>query len=145
MFFLLVAISAGASLLAIVLLFAGTILKTVSAKRDFVKRSAGLPFLDRFSIWAGHLNSYAFADGLVYAIGRAHERHKAKTLGLMLGYQVAALSCDLDLIKRIVVDNQEIDRFEVSLPVKEFKYDSLLMSKGDQWRRIRRAIAPALK
>lgn len=52
---------------------------------------------------------------------------------------------DLDIIKAMVLDEpyQNVNRLEMKIPVTEIREDSIAFAKDEQWRRLRKAIAPA--
>lgn len=68
-----------------------------------------------------------------------------KSFGLYYGDRTVISTIDLDLIKRFAVDEDHHDRFfPLSLGLKEFETGCIFTAEGEEWRRIRKAMAPAL-
>ena len=78
----------------------------------------------------------------------ADEIHKklGKYVGFYYGREPWISTTDLDLIKRMTIDDpgKHCDRPNLCLPISEYDQDCILFAETEQWRRIRRAIAPAL-
>lgn len=138
-------VTIGAGLIVSVLL--GVALKcneNYKIQQQFRKKMKGIAFIPNSSLFLGNLNLIAL-----------HERNwlKAHKLleengGLMAGFYAnkpVIVTTDLDLIKTMVIDepNDHINRIKMNLPINEFDVDSIAFVENDQWRRLRKAIAPA--
>lgn len=93
-------------------------------------------------------------SGHIYDLTIPRKNHKIlrelhKELGPTYGFYVCdqpwVATIDIDLIKCIEVDqgHKHINRAIFGVPVKHFN-ESIFQKKDDEWRRVRRAIAPAL-
>lgn len=125
----------------------GVLLKIVRnyrAQQLYRTRVKGIPFLPNSSILLGNAEQICF-----------NKRNWLETdKWLKLGTTVAgfyadkpvAITCDLDFIKTIVIDEPDdhINRIDLDLPVEELKVDSIAFVVDDQWRRLRKLIEPAL-
>lgn len=77
----------------------------------------------------------------------AYHRKHGKTFGWLYSYHKIAYTIDLELIEAMHLkeSGKLINRSKVSFPIVEVDYDCLPSARDDQWRRIRRAIAPSFK
>lgn len=137
------------SLLAI--LIASAIARTMKvffAYERFKQNARGLP-MEPFR-WSpnGHMHLTCFGP---YALMKAEpwfRKMNAKTFGLMLGPLPLVITSDLELIKTInfTESSKHYNRSTVDslgLPVDELEVDCITTAVGDQWRRIRKSIAPS--
>ena len=117
-----------------------------NARLKFKKSLKGVPFLDKDVGWFSN-NLLALGTGQNSQL--IHKRHMelGDTLGAMIGIQPTISTIDLDLIKHVCLDkaSKNINRIRIDLPMKEYENDCLLFAQDDQWRRIRKSFAPALK
>lgn len=106
--------------------------------------SRGLPILEpTFSL--GGNASRVFFESDSYARLEQLFRFYGKTFGFMLGSRPLTMSVDLDLLKTIHIDEQHkhINREPFFYAVRSFERDSITFARDDQWKRIRRAMAPS--
>lgn len=132
--------------LGIVILVISTGIKTAIVYHQFKSRTGSLKFVPQLQLLGGHINSLAFKSNLSKHLPELHKKY-GKTMLWLYGTQPAAMTIDLDLIKLIACDEGQThtNRIKMHLPVKEVEFDCIMLAKDEQWRRIRRAIAPALK
>lgn len=108
----------------------------------FQKNLPQLPILDGQKPLVGHMhitshprNWKIFEDG---------HKKLGKFLGYYLGDKRHLSTIDLDFIKRFAVDEDYHDRFyNLDIPVEEMETDCIFTARGEQWRRLRKAMAPA--
>lgn len=121
--------------------------KTHLAVRRFWRESRGtIKFAPGLSLLFGHLKSFIFKSNVNNELAELHAR-LGSSFCAMFGSRPAVVSIDLDLIKRIVLDEQDVhtSRGLLDTPIKEQMVDNIFTCKGEQHRRLRRAIAPALR
>lgn len=120
------------------------LMRNYKAHQFFQTRAPKLPVLPEPNIFAGHLLEVTFREKNVQIINKLHEKY-GPTFGFYSANQPWISTKDLDLLKLIELDKptRHIDRVQMGLPFREFN-NSIFQVNGDSWRRIRRAIAPAL-
>lgn len=74
-----------------------------------------------------------------------HRRY-GRTFGWIGGSKPIVSTIDLDLIKKMTLDDPfaQLDRPDLELPFKELSRDNIAFANSKQWARIRRAMTPAL-
>jgi len=110
------------------------------------KQLKNVPYLDDQRNWLGnHLGRYA-AKRAVQKLDASHKKY-GETVAYMLQDRPTVSTLNLDIIKRVVLDkaNVNINRVQMGLPMKEISQNCIFTCENDQWRRIRRAFAPAVK
>lgn len=112
--------------------------------KHFSKKSPNLPVLPNPNLFSGHANEVVLSGRNWQLLDRLHKK-LGKTFGLYYANQPMVSTIDLDLIKTYIIDEPDshVNRFEPNIPLKELDIDSILFSKDNQWRRIRRSVAPA--
>lgn len=120
-----------------------TAMRNRTAHRFFEKHSPNLPVASNIGMFGGHIN-VIWGKKNWKVLTDLHKKH-GKTLGLFYRDKPVVSTNDLDLLKALVLDkpNDHINRMTADSPVEELEKDSLFTSEDDQWRRIRRAVAPA--
>lgn len=138
--------------IAIATLFATTVLPIIYIIYKLVcnhfknqllqKNLPTLPILEGQKPVIGHIP--AFLSPRQWQIyENAHRKH-GKYFGLYFGNIPMVTTIDLDLIKKIAIDEDHHDRFaRLHLASEEIESDCILTARGEQWRRIRKALAPA--
>lgn len=123
-----------------------TIIKTRLALKKFLSRSRGIPLADDFRLITSHIISVAFKPDLQNYLRKLFSKH-GDTFLAMYGEKPFVFTTDLDLIKTMALEEQQvnINRTRLEIPCKEVEQDSIMLAGGEQWRRTRRAIAPALR
>lgn len=121
-----------------------TIIRNHEAHKFFKKHSPNLPVAPGLDIFGGHSLSVIWVKKNWKKAIDLHKKY-GKIVGLFYCDKPAVLTTDLDLVKTIVLDNpnDHNDRMSANTPVEEVEKDSIMTCTGDQWRRIRRAVAPA--
>lgn len=109
----------------------------------FKKALKGLTILPKTWSPGGHMHQVLFDEYSCLKIESLHRKH-GKTFAWLYGTLPMALTIDLDLIRKIIYEdpNLNINKQKFSVPIKELEYDSVVMAEHDQWRRIRKALAP---
>lgn len=108
----------------------------------FQKNLPELPIVEGQRPLVGHLHLMLGPRGWRHQ----QDGHKklGKTYGLYLGNQRSISTIDLDFIKKIAVDQDHHDRlFKFAIAFEEFEIDCVATAQDEQWRRIRKALAPA--
>ena len=125
---------------------ANNIVKIKLEIRDFKRKSKGLPLIENASLINGHLVNFVLTRHVCDEITRQHKR-LGKTFGFMFCAKRAVFSTDLDLIKKLILDepNKNVNRPEIGWPIEEWNKTCIVQAEGKQWNRMRRAVAPALK
>lgn len=120
------------------------VLRNHKAHQFFKTKSPNLPVLPNSNIFAGHMLTVTFHEKNWKIIGELHDKY-GPTYGYYMCDQPWVSTKDIDLIKLIELDqpHKHINRAKFGLPFKEFN-DSIFQIFDDNWRRVRRAIAPAL-
>lgn len=114
---------------------------------SFKRKTRGLPMIHDRRLVGNHLSTWLLRKNLCRDLLKAHtDLGFSKTIGAIFNDTSAVCTVDLDLIKLIAHDETEkhVDRFDMNLPFYEYE-QSIIQAKGDDWRKIRRAFAPALK
>ena len=121
-----------------------TALRNHKAHQFFKKNAPGLPVLPNPNLFTGHAGEMAFKRKSWQSATKYHKLY-GKTYGFYYGKKAWASSIDLDLLKTMLIDEADdnINRTIVDIPIKELEQDMISFSENDQWRRIRRAVAPA--
>ena len=119
-------------------------LRNHRAHQFFATKSPKLPVLPRPNIFSGHIFSTTWPGKNVQILTKLHAKY-GRTFGFYMADQPWVCTKDLDLLKLIELDqpHKHINRSKFGLPMKEFN-QSIFQVDDDQWRRIRRAISPAL-
>lgn len=123
------------------------IVRLIQVRRAYLRYkqdSKGLPILEQtWSLGANARQVFFKSDS--FAKMESLFRMYGKTFGALLGTQRIAMSIDLDLLKTLNVDEQNthINRDSFFFAIKPIETDCILFAKDDQWKRIRRAMAPS--
>lgn len=133
----------GAILLVAIVLLAHIAIKCRLALWRFKRQTNGLPLYDHLQLLGNTLFTLGAAPSICQKVDEAHRR-LGKTFGWLSMTRYGVHTTDLELIKRIVVDECEINRTRTDFPMQEIE-NSLLMVEDDQWRKLRRQFAPAFK
>lgn len=135
----------GAALVAGLGLALISIVRIQLAYRTFMTKSRGVPLAENLKLLTGHLTSFFMRDVNNYLLALV-AKHGDIFL-IMYGTKPMVFTVDLDLIKRFALEEQQvnINRTELDIPMKELERDCIMLADGEQWRRQRRAIAPALR
>lgn len=137
----------GVLLVSLTTLIAVYIVRLLQVRRAYLKYkhdSKGLPMLEQ--TWSLGANArQVFFKWDSFAKMESLFRTHGKTFGALLGTQWIAMSIDLDLLKTLNIDEQNIhiNRSEIYMAIKPIEKDCILFAKDDQWKRIRRAMAPS--
>lgn len=112
------------------------------AFKFFENNAPHLPILEGQLPLIGHLHKFHNPRNWEI-IHKAHEKH-GKVFGLYLGTNAVVSTTDLNFIKKFVIDepNDHINRAKQLSPM-DVDEGSLIYAENDQWRRLRRAFAPA--
>lgn len=118
--------------------------RNYKAHQFFKTKSPKLTVLQNPNIFHGHLLQVTWPDKNWRIITDLHKKY-GPTFGFYMCEQPWVCTKDLDLLKLILVDqaHKHINRSKIGLPFKEIN-DSIMQVCDDDWRRIRRAVAPAL-
>lgn len=110
---------------------------------QFKKKSRGLPIVKNMSIFNGHLNGVYLHKRnwkILYDLRRLY----GDTYCIFHCKQPIVSTVDLDLLKTMVLDNDECNRVQqFGSPVLELEIDTIMLAVDDHWRRIRKAVASA--
>ena len=120
------------------------ILRNSRAHQFFKTKSPDLPVLPNANIIHGHLLDVTYPPKNWNIITKLHNQ-LGPTFGYYMGEQPWVSTKDIDLLKYIELDHahKHINRSKLPLPVDEFA-NSIFQLDDDDWRRVRRAIAPTL-
>ena len=140
---LLITLSSGLLVATVMLVISKTIADQWAMIR-FRKASRGLPMVKCGSLLGNHAVSIFVGEQNCLKLKEWHYE-LGDTFGWLMSHWWAVSTVDLDLIKTIVMDEngKHMDRSEVSLPLEEFSRSIMLATK-DEWRQLRKVIAPAL-
>lgn len=121
-----------------------TATRNYAAHKFFKKHSPSLPVLPNPNILLGHVNQVYWPLKNWRNLDDCHKLY-GSTFGWYLIERPAISTTDLDLIKTMVIDepNDHINRWDLKIPISEFSHDNIMLVGGEQWWRLRRAIAPA--
>lgn len=114
---------------------------------DFKRKTRGLPMIGNRSLISNHTISWALRKNMLNDVIAFTRERGITTYGWIVSNKFGATTLDPDLMKRIVLDepNKNINKLLIEAPTEEFVVDSIMMASDDQWRRLRRAVAPALR
>lgn len=140
---LLITLTSGL-LLAIVIM---VVSKTISDRWAFIKfkkLSRGLPIGPDMRWLGNHVTTMALRENNCQTLKRWHQ-DMGKYVGMLKGTNFIVSTTDLDLIKLFIQDEPDahLNRMEVGLPMEEFEH-SIMLAPKEEWRQVRRVIAPAL-
>lgn len=121
------------------------ILRNYKAHQFFRLKSPQVPCLPSPNIFYGHIKEVTWLEKNWRKIDELHQKHGV-SFGFYMCNQPWVSTKDLDLLKLIEVDkaHRHINRSKFGMPTREFN-NSIFQVDDDDWRRIRRAISPALK
>lgn len=114
--------------------------------KKYQKELKGLPLLPLSWFPGGALHELIFKSYANMKYEPIFRKYGSKTFGGYLGLARSVSTIDLELIRSINIteSNKHINRPKnYALPVRELEQDSIALSSNDQWRRIRRSIAPS--
>lgn len=96
------------------------------------------------NIFIGNLHHTLYDMKNYLVLDRLHNK-LGKTYGYYFSEQPWVSTKDIDLIKRIEVDeaHKHLDRINLGIPTPEFN-NSIFQINGNEWRKVRRALAPTL-
>lgn len=114
--------------------------------RKFKKDAKGLPMMQFQWSPGGNMSNILFGTYSILKIEPLSRKYNAKTGGGMFGMQKFVCTIDRELINIINFTEankhyNQGDRFNV--PAEELEKDTIFNAKDEQWRRIRRSVAPA--
>lgn len=120
------------------------LIRNKKAHKFFQTNSPNLPVLPNPNIFHGHMLYTTRPDKNWKIITDHHEKY-GPTFGFYFCDQPWICTKDIDLLKLIEIDkaNKHINRSKFGLPFTEFN-NSIFQVDDDDWRRVRRAISPAL-
>lgn len=133
----------------LVILLSNALVRTLRvyfAYRRFKKDAKGLPMYPFTWSPGGHISEMLFQSYASFKYEPLGRKMGTKTGGGMMGLQRVVASCDLELIKilNLTEAKDHYNKFDnLAWPADEIEYDSIINSQGEQWRRIRRSVAPA--
>lgn len=136
-----------AAVLAVVYLSIGLIrvaLRNYRAHNFFRIKSPKLPVVPNPNIFYGNVFETTYRNKNYLKIDEFHKKY-GNTFGFYMCHQPWVATKDLDLIKRIQIDHayKHLDRTVIGMPFDEFN-NSIFQVNGDEWRQVRRAIAPTM-
>lgn len=114
--------------------------KNKKAHQFYQEHSKNLFILPNCSIFSGHMFSSLYGPRNWQKLDELHAKY-GKTIATYQCVQPWVLTTDLDLIKHALEKN--FDRQQFAVPYQMFR-DSIFQVAGDDWRRMRRAVAPAM-
>lgn len=119
------------------------IIKVQFAHDKHKKALNGLPILPRTWSVGGHMDQVYFTPYNCHKIEGLH-RLQGRTFGFMYGTRPMVSTVDLDLIKKLALDGPKlnVNRTNLSIPVKVVQHHSIVYAQDDHWRQLRKAIAP---
>lgn len=120
------------------------ILHNHRAHKFFQTRSPELPILSEPNIFFGNINQTTWNKKNCDLIDKWHKKF-GKTYGYYYRSQPWVSTKDIDLLKRIEIDeaSKHLDRAIIGFPTHELN-TSIFQVNGDEWRQVRRAIAPTM-
>lgn len=120
------------------------LLRNFKAHQFYKTKSPKLPVVPNPSIFHGHMFDITWKQKNWQILDKLHEQY-GPTFGFYMCEQPWVSTKDIDLLKLIELDqpHKHINRAKLKLPLKEFNH-SIFQNDDDHWRRVRRAIAPAL-
>lgn len=123
---------------------AKTAFRNHKAHQFFRIKSPNLPVLPNPGLFSGNLFQTIFHPKNWKLIDDYHKKY-GTTFGYYVCDQPWVSTKDIELLKLIEVDqgHRHINRAKFNIPIEEFE-ESIFQVDGGDWRRIRRAISPAL-
>lgn len=130
-------------LLAASLLVVGKVISERLALRKFIKVSRGLPMIPDIGLIGNHLNTLALGRNNCTNLVKLHNE-LGKTIGWLRDTNYCVSTTDLNLIKKIIQDEPEahLDRITLHMPIEEME-ESIMLAPKNEWRHLRKIIAPA--
>lgn len=113
-----------------------------TAHQYFKKNLPNLPVLPKPNIFKGHSNELFLSPKNWRNLDESHKKY-GTTFGWYYCNKPSISTIDVDLIKKLVIDESQFDRLNLEIPLKEFKDDNIAFARTEQWLRLRKAIAPA--
>lgn len=137
------AIAAAALLVSILNYVIFIVLRNHRAHQFFKQKSPNLQVLPKPSLFSGHSMSLFYNERNVHIIDELHKQY-GSTFGWYHCDQPAVCTTDLELIKAFVLDDPDNHKNRKTFinSYAEIE-DSILNAEGDDWVRLRKAIAPA--
>lgn len=120
------------------------IIRNHHAHKFFKAKSPHLPVVSRPNIFIGNLHQTLYDLKNYNVIDQLHNK-LGKTFGYYFADQPWVSTKDIDLIKKIKVDRAQrhLNRANLGIPTPEFN-NSIFQLNGNDWRKVRRALAPTL-
>lgn len=114
------------------------------AHRFFKTKSPRLPVVPGPNLFLGNIDQTVWALNNCELIDRWHDE-LGKTFGHYVAEQPWVATKDIDLLKRIMIDDasKHLDRIFTRTPLHELN-TSIAQINGDEWHRVRMAIAPTM-
>lgn len=122
---------------------AGIAIRNYKAHQIFENSKPSLPEVPDKKLFSGHLK--ILGDERAWKLVEdLHEKY-GKSFGTFFGNKPVVSTVDLDLIKRIVLDDPKahINRADPTIPLDEMDHNDLFVARDEQWHRIRRQFSPA--
>lgn len=118
-------------------------LRVRAAERAFKKKST-IPWLPGGNPILGHVGKTLYSSRNWMVVAENHRKY-GKTVAGLHNHKPIVSTLDLELIKKFVIDepNDHLDRFQPNFPIREIAIDGMLFMETKQWRRVRKAVAPA--
>lgn len=142
LFELIVLLSSGSLLASLVLLLCKIISDRCALIR-FKKLSRGLPISPGASLLGNHISALPFRKQNCRTLKKWHGE-MGKTIGWLKGSEYCASTIDLNLIKTFILDEPDthMNRMQMNLPLEEFE-KSIMLAPKEEWRHLRKTLAPA--
>lgn len=123
---------------------ANRILTCYHAQRFFQTKSPKLPIMPSPNIFLGNIHQTIWQMKNCHIIDRWHDK-LGKTFGQYVANKPLVSTKDIDLLKKILIDdsNKHLDRLSFDFPSHEFS-TSIFQLNGNEWRSVRRVIAPTV-
>lgn len=114
------------------------------AQQAFRKKINGIPFIPNASLFSGNAIELALSRRSWRHVDNMIKKYGSTFAAFYINKPVV-VTCDLDFIKTFVIDepNNHVNRIDLNIPSEEVSVDSIPFVEDDQWRRLRKAIAPA--
>lgn len=131
------------SLLVVLAYVVFKLIRSYYAHQFFKKHAPKLPIMAGTKLLLGHSQIFYHPRNWK-VIHDAHEK-QGKTVGFYLADKPVVSSIDLNFIKKFIVDEADDhpNRMKPYGPLNEITDASLIYAEDEQWRRLRRAFAPA--
>lgn len=109
------------------------------------KQLVDLPIDEEWTLLGGHANRI-FYHPRGWKIFDDIQKKYGKMVGFFYRDRPGLSTTDLDFIKKIVTDNPDAhpNRMTPNIFTPSLEADNIIFAEDDQWRRLRKAIAPAL-